>query len=590
MLRFWQKWLRTGEESGNRKGRDSMSRRRRGHRHYQRPRLEWLEDRIAPAVYYTPEQIQEAYGINRIQVGSSGVTGNGAGQTIALMEVDEDPNLVTDLQTFDSMYTTAGLNLSTFGSFSGPMSGSTQPWFNAVWSPTNTNTTPVNTTSSQGEIALDVEWAHAIAPMANILVVYSDASGLELDKAAAYAASVPGVSVVSISYGQTEANDDSYFVTPSNHPVAFVAAAGDSGDDNALYPNPPIDSYPGSSPDVIAVGGTTLTVNPDGSYNSETGWSYPSPEETFSPGSFTGSWTPNPGGFSGTYYTAAVGSTSTAATWSMTTSSDDLGHDNRTEVSVTWVEGAGNATDATFKIYNGTVSPAHLVATVPVNETQAPVGNLDGSTYFQELGAYAFNNGNAGGTVTVVLDASSSSGGTSVVADTIGLAPDSAGGGAISGIETKPSYQMGVTPGTQRTTPDIAFDADPSTGVRIVQTYLTTDTHTGGTSFAAPAIAGLIAIADQDRASAGLPALNSTTALTRLYALASSKPYDFHSITSGYNGYEASAGYNLVTGLGTPVANLLIPDLAGVPGPLDYIAPERRDAEQPDDDDQWGQL
>ena len=38
-------------------------------------------------------------------------------------------------------------------------------------------------------------------------------------------------------------------------------------------------------------------------------------------------------------------------------------------------------------------------------------------------------------------------------------------------------------------------------------------------------------------------------------------------ITSGSNGYAARAGYNLVTGLGTPVANLLVPDLVGYQGP-----------------------
>jgi hypothetical protein len=41
---------------------------------------------------------------------------------------------------------------------------------------------------------------------------------------------------------------------------------------------------------------------------------------------------------------------------------------------------------------------------------------------------------------------------------------------------------------------------------------------------------------------------------------------DFDSITSGDNGYTASAGYNLVTGLGTPVANLLVPDLIAYQG------------------------
>ena len=66
-------------------------------------------------------------------------------------------------------------------------------------------------------------------------------------------------------------------------------------------------------------------------------------------------------------------------------------------------------------------------------------------------------------------------------------------------------------------------------------------------------------------------------------------PYDYHDITSGFNGYSAGSGYDLVSGLGTPVANQLVPDLARaaatvettstaagniVYAPLNYEAPE----------------
>ena len=56
----------------------------------------------------------------------------------------------------------------------------------------------------------------------------------------------------------------------------------------------------------------------------------------------------------------------------------------------------------------------------------------------------------------------------------------------------------------------------------------------------------------------GKTTLSSTQALTALYSLSAS---DFHDITSGYNGYFATQGYDLVTGLGTPVANRVIADL-----------------------------
>ena len=90
--------------------------------------------------------------------------------------------------------------------------------------------------------------------------------------------------------------------------------------------------------------------------------------------------------------------------------------------------------------------------------------------------------------------------------------------------------------------------------------------QTAGTSLAAPCWAGLIALADQMRVVADLPAWTGPTqTLPRLYSLPAA---DFHDITSGTTtgspNYTAAAGYDLVTGLGTPVANLLVPASAEV--------------------------
>ena len=88
----------------------------------------------------------------------------------------------------------------------------------------------------------------------------------------ATAAAQPGVSVVSMSWGfpegqsvfaADEATYDSVFNVPG---VTFVASTGDYG---AADPE-----YPAFSPNVVAVGGTSLTLNADNSYNSETGWGY----------------------------------------------------------------------------------------------------------------------------------------------------------------------------------------------------------------------------------------------------------------------------------------------------------------------------
>jgi hypothetical protein len=116
----------------------------------------------------------------------------------------------------------------------------------------------------------------------------------------------------------------------------------------------------------------------------------------------------------------------------------------------------------------------------------------------------------------------------------------------------------------------VAFDSDPGTGAWITDSYNLSDSNpwevVGGTSLAAPAWAGLVAIADQGRVQAGESTLGTngpTEAQTALYTVPSS---DYNAVTTGTNGYSAGSGYNLVTGLGTPEANLLIPDLVAYDG------------------------
>jgi subtilase family serine protease len=139
-------------------------------------------------------------------------------------------------------------------------------------------------------------------------------------------------------------------------------------------------------------------------------------------------------------------------------------------------------------------------------------------------------------------------------------------GGGISLYESKPSYQASVKQSsTFRTTPDVSFDGDPNTGVDVYDSY--NGGYPGwykiaGTSLGAPVWAGLIAIADQGRANVKLSSLDGRSqTLPKLYSISSN---DFHDITSGNNGYAAGSGYDLVTGRGSPIANVLEPDLSGV--------------------------
>ena len=142
--------------------------------------------------------------------------------------------------------------------------------------------------------------------------------------------------------------------------------------------------------------------------------------------------------------------------------------------------------------------------------------------------------------------------------------PGSGGGPASTNLNrlTRTGVQ---TTGSARF-PTSRFDADPNTGVAVYDSYNDTDNsgpwvEVGGTSLAAPSWAALIAIANQGRVLAGATTLDGPSqTLPALYAISA---IDFNDVTSGNNGvFSAGPGYDEVTGLGSPKANLLIPDLA----------------------------
>jgi hypothetical protein len=118
---------------------------------------------------------------------------------------------------------------------------------------------------------LDVEWAHAIAPGASILVVEAQSqSRNSMLKAVNAARRTPGVVAVSMSWGFQEfSNESSYnyeFTTPPGHRgITFVAASGDSGPRGGA-------EWPSVAPTVLGVGGTTLLVGGSGHYLFEAAW------------------------------------------------------------------------------------------------------------------------------------------------------------------------------------------------------------------------------------------------------------------------------------------------------------------------------
>lgn len=206
---------------------------------------------------FSPAQIRHAYGFDQVMFGT--VTGDGAGQTIAIVDAFNHPNIASDLHTFD---VTFGLPDPSFTKY-WQVEGGQPPRDDAGWAL---------------EIALDVEWAHAIAPAASIMLVEAfDNSDTNLFASVAWAAQQPGVSAISMSFGGSEwSGQTSYdvdFQTPAGHQgVTFIAASGDRASGGWYSLTNPFPIYPAASPNVVGVGGTSLFLDPSGNYGAESAW------------------------------------------------------------------------------------------------------------------------------------------------------------------------------------------------------------------------------------------------------------------------------------------------------------------------------
>ena len=215
---------------------------------------------ITPSQYtspvgFTPAQVRQAYGVDSIKLGS--VVGDGSGQTVAIVDAYDWSTAYTDLAAFDQQFgLPAPPSFTKLNEYGG--------------------TSPLPSSDAVGgwgvEEALDVEWVHSMAPKASIILVEANAADESdlVQTAVNTARSLPGVSVVSMSFSRPEVDgldqsENSIFTTPTGHQgVTFLAATGDYGAPSG---------YPAYSPNVVAVGGTSLYLNSDNSYQSESGWS-----------------------------------------------------------------------------------------------------------------------------------------------------------------------------------------------------------------------------------------------------------------------------------------------------------------------------
>jgi subtilase family serine protease len=208
---------------------------------------------------YSPAQISAAYGFNL-------VSGNGAGTTIAIVDAYNNPNIAADLKAFDAQFGLAA-----------------PPNFTVVSQTGSTTALPANNKGWSLEIALDVEWAHAIAPGAKIdLVVPPSASFADVDSGEFFAIINGLGSVISGSYGSEE-----YYDTPAElateslineiaavQGIAANFSSGDDGDYTYDFPqfNPASVNAPADSPYATAVGGISVALKPNGAIAWQSGW------------------------------------------------------------------------------------------------------------------------------------------------------------------------------------------------------------------------------------------------------------------------------------------------------------------------------
>jgi subtilase family serine protease len=220
---------------------------------------------------YQPSQIQNAYNVTPLLNGGI----NGAGRTIVIVDAFGSPTIASDLQTFDA---TMGLPNPSFTQIT--PAGSPPPF-------------DINDPNQFGwwvETTLDVEWAHAIAPAANIVLAVAPSNNDSdiLNTTKAVVDNNVG-DVISQSFGEAEQCMDPTLLTQQHalfaqavkKGITLFASSGDSGASQpACDPNSTAAlfaaSTPASDPNVTGVGGTTLTADTStGAYQSETTWTEP---------------------------------------------------------------------------------------------------------------------------------------------------------------------------------------------------------------------------------------------------------------------------------------------------------------------------
>lgn len=193
---------------------------------------------------FSPQQIAKAYGI----------TPGGSG-TIVIVDAYDDKYALADFNAFSAQYglpqeTSSSVTASTNKVLQVVYAQGSQPRFNSGWSQ---------------EEDLDIEWAHAMAPNAKIVLVEAASnSNANLYAADDKAATIAGAQQCSNSWGGTESSGETSADSHFNHAgVVYFFSSGDTGGQR---------DYPAASANVVAVGGTSLTLDSSGNRSTETAW------------------------------------------------------------------------------------------------------------------------------------------------------------------------------------------------------------------------------------------------------------------------------------------------------------------------------
>jgi subtilase family serine protease len=231
---------------------------------------------------YSPQEMRTAYGMNGL-IDSGNV---GAGQTIVIIDSYGSSTIEADLKVFDK-----GYGIPDPPSFKVLAPLGTVPW--------NPSKYP-DQSGWAAETTLDVEWAHAMAPGASIILMTSPVDETEgvqgLPEFLAleqYALDHHLGKIISQSWGATEntlfagvagpqgpqvvANFSKFYEQAALARVTVIASTGDDGSSNVnttggFYPHPTV-GFPASSPWVLAIGGTKLFADTSGNYKTEIVWS-----------------------------------------------------------------------------------------------------------------------------------------------------------------------------------------------------------------------------------------------------------------------------------------------------------------------------